>query len=88
MSGSPPNARYGHSAILTGSRVLYFGGRGPKNECFRDLHALDPNTMTWYQGPDGSGSPSGRYGHSANLVDNKKMFVFGGRDIDKFYGDL
>mmetsp|Transcript_62429 Transcript_62429/g.135294 ORF Transcript_62429/g.135294 Transcript_62429/m.135294 type:complete len:173 (+) Transcript_62429:390-908(+) len=44
--------------------------------------------MTWYQGPDGSGSPSGRYGHTANLVDSKKMFVFGGRDNKKFFQDL
>jgi len=34
--------------------------------------------MTWYQGPEGSGSPSARYGHSATLVNGTKMLIFAG----------
>lgn len=26
---------------------------GTKNTVFRDLHALDPASMCWYQGPEG-----------------------------------
>lgn len=47
ISGTPPGPRYGHSAILAGSRIIIFGGKGAK-QVFRDLHALDPVTMTWY----------------------------------------
>ncbi len=68
ISGTSPAPRYNHSAILAGSRIIIFGGKGEKGKVFRDLHALDPVTMTWYQGPEGSGSPSARFGHSANLV--------------------
>ena len=55
---------------------------------FRDLHALDPVTMTWYQGPEGAGAPLGRYGHTTNLVEGTKMFVFGGWNGKEYYNDL
>jgi len=48
ISGTPPEPRYMHSSILAGSRIIIFGGKGAKNTIFRDLHALDPSTMTWY----------------------------------------
>lgn len=41
ISGTPPAPRYQHSAILAGSRIIIFGGKGDKT-VFRDLHALDP----------------------------------------------
>jgi len=47
ISGTPPPARYGHTAVLAGARIIVFGGKGQKS-VFRDLHALDPITMTWY----------------------------------------
>jgi Rab9 effector protein with kelch motifs len=34
--------------VLAGQRIVIFGGKGEKNQAFRDLHALDPVTMTWY----------------------------------------
>lgn len=68
ISGTPPAPRYSHSAVLAGSKIIIFGGRGAKGKIFRDLHALDPVTMTWLQGPEGIGSPSARYGHTAVLV--------------------
>jgi len=64
MNGIAPSARYGHSAILAGNRMMLFGGRG-KDACYADLHALDPLTMHWMQGPEGAGAPSVRLDHSA-----------------------
>ncbi|KRW98198.1 hypothetical protein PPERSA_03400 [Pseudocohnilembus persalinus] len=88
ISGTPPASRYGHSAILAGSRIIIFGGKGEKGKIFRDLHALDPVTMTWYQGPEGSGSPSQRFGHSANLIGGTKMLIFGGWNSREYFNDL
>ena len=34
--------------------------------------------MEWFEGPEGSGSPSAWFGHSLNFVEGKKIFVFGG----------
>eukprot|EP00358_Blepharisma_japonicum_P002100 CAMPEP_0202949878 /NCGR_PEP_ID=MMETSP1395-20130829/16708_1 /ASSEMBLY_ACC=CAM_ASM_000871 /TAXON_ID=5961 /ORGANISM="Blepharisma japonicum, Strain Stock R1072" /LENGTH=177 /DNA_ID=CAMNT_0049653297 /DNA_START=68 /DNA_END=601 /DNA_ORIENTATION=+ len=87
INGTPPAPRYGHTSVLAGSRVVLFGGRGANSAHFRDLHALDPVTMTWYQGPEGGNAPGGRLDHSANLV-GSKMFIFGGWNQDIFYNDL
>ena len=88
ISGTPPSPRYGHSAVLAGSRIIIFGGKGPKGAVYRDLHALDPVTMTWYQGPEGGGAPTARFDHTANLVGGTKMFVFGGWNGNDFYNDV
>jgi host cell factor len=87
ISGLPPAPRYGHSAILAGSNVIIFGGRGEKGVHFRDLHALDSLKMAWLNGPEGGAAPSGRLDHSATLVGNK-MFVFGGWNGTDYYNDL
>ena len=47
VQGTAPAARFGHTALLAGSRVIIFGGKGKKG-VFKDLHALDPVSMTWY----------------------------------------
>ena len=65
-----------------------FGGKGGKNTAFKDLHALDPVTMTWYQGPGGAGAPPARFNHSANIVGGTKMYVFGGWDGKNYFNDV
>lgn len=44
--------------------------------------------MTWYQGPEGSGAPLGRWGHTSTLIKDNRVFVFGGRNNDVFFNDL
>jgi Rab9 effector protein with kelch motifs len=83
----PPEPRYYHTSCLVGPRIIIFGGKG-KNKVFRDLHALDPVTMTWFQGPEGGGAPCARYGHSANIVNNTKMYIFGGSNGTQYFNDL
>jgi len=84
--GTAPEPRYGHSAALVGTRIVYFGGRG-KAKHFRDLHALDAASMTWYQGPSSGGAPSARQGHTATLH-GTRLYVFGGVCGGKYFGDL
>ena len=88
IQGTPPQPRYSHTAILAGSRIIIFGGKGQKGQAFRDLHALDPVSMTWYQGPEGAGAPVGRFGHTANLINGTKMVVFGGWHGKQYFNDL
>jgi len=84
--GTAPEARYGHSSALVGTRIVYFGGRG-KGTHFRDLHALDAASLTWYQGPSSGGAPSARHGHTATLH-GTRLYVFGGVCGGKYFGDL
>lgn len=88
VQGTPPEPRFGHTALLAGSRIIIFGGKGAKNQAFKDLNALDPVTMTWYQGPSGAGSPPARFNHTANMVGGTKMYVFGGWDGKNYYNDV
>lgn len=85
--GTPPEPRYGHSAALVGTRIVFFGGKGKDNTHFRDLHALDAATMTWYQGPSSGGAPAARHGHSSTLC-GSRLFVFGGVCGQKYFQDL
>ena len=58
---------------------------------FKDLHALDPVTMTWYQGPEGAGAPSAKFNHSANIVGGTKMYIFGDwskKDGKNYFNDV
>mmetsp|Transcript_8306 Transcript_8306/g.16388 ORF Transcript_8306/g.16388 Transcript_8306/m.16388 type:complete len:382 (+) Transcript_8306:23-1168(+) len=87
VNGTAPTPRYGHTAVLAGSRIIYFGGKGEGGALFRDLHALEPSTMTWYQGPEGGNAPRGRLGHTATLV-GSRMFIFGGWDTHDFFNDM
>jgi len=84
--GTAPESRYGHSAALVGTRIVYFGGKG-KAKHFRDLHALDATSLTWYQGPSSGGAPSARHGHTATLH-GTRLYVFGGVCGAKYFGDL
>lgn len=84
--GTAPEERYGHSAALVGTRVVYFGGKG-QSKHFRDLHALDANSLTWYQGPSSGGAPSARQGHTATLH-GTRLHVFGGACGSKYFGDM
>jgi len=47
--GIPPAPRHGHSAAVTGSNIIYYGGRGngPKTTIYDDLFILDTSTGTW-----------------------------------------
>jgi len=84
--GTAPEPRYGHSAALVGTRIVFFGGKG-KQKHFRDLHALDAAALTWYQGPSSGGAPSARHGHSATLH-GTRLYVFGGVCGGQYFGDL
>lgn len=40
VKGTPPTARYAHTATPVGSKLFIFGGCG-ENRCFSELHVLD-----------------------------------------------
>ena len=52
---APPIGRMGHSDILVGNKIVYFGGTNGK-QCFSDLWVFDTATMTWLR-PRTAGRP-------------------------------
>lgn len=43
-----------------------------------DIHVLDTETMVWVRPRVNGSTPTGRYGHSATMMDNGQIVVFGG----------
>lgn len=46
IKGTPPSARYAHTATLVGAKLFVFGGCG-ENRCFSELHGLDTGTIDY-----------------------------------------
>ncbi|KAL1496648.1 hypothetical protein AB1Y20_014249 [Prymnesium parvum] len=84
-AGTPPAARWAHSATaVDSSRLLVFGGEGVlPGQYFNDLYLFDAKNEMWsplHPKPDGSNGrtlPEPRMGHSACLIDGA-VYVFGG----------
>ncbi|KAJ5239636.1 hypothetical protein N7468_004255 [Penicillium chermesinum] len=68
-----PGPRVGHASLLVGNAFIVFGGDTKINE----NDALD----------DTFPRPSGRYGHTLNIV-NSRLYVFGGQVEGFFFNDL
>lgn len=86
--GTAPKPRYGHSAVLVGKKIVVFGGKGEKGKYFADLHALETDSLAWYQGPQSQpNAPSPRFGHSCNL-DGASVYIFGGVHEKDLKNDL
>lgn len=83
--GFAPSARRGHSlSLLTDGRLLLFGGGALDSDhctpCYcNDLRTLDTDTMIWTRPKVLGVLPTGRFGHSATLLDNNtKLVIYGG----------
>jgi len=87
-----PGVRNGHSAVSAAGGLWVFGGfthntaKGPWVSCtqpgddcvyYNDLWKYDGILNTWSQIYPGGDIPSGRWGHSADVLGNR-MLVFGG----------
>lgn len=76
--------RFGHSAVVMGKYILYYGGVVEENELIGDLEMYDTELNLWSEFELASDSirPTPRCFHSATLVDDK-MIVFGGSAVNE-----
>ena len=88
-SPSPPvpTRRYGHTAVWTGSKMIFWGGTGCSDStCASDFNLLrtgalyDPATDVWTATSEGTNCPSARNLHTA-LWTGSEMIVWGGYDL-------
>jgi len=83
----PTQGLRSHSSVLVGSKIFVFGGSDLSSE-FNHLLVFDTETMYWYK-PTPSGTVPGPHrAHSATLVDNNRMIVFGGGDGPNYFDTL
>jgi Rab9 effector protein with kelch motifs len=74
---APPTGRMGHSDVLVGDKIVYFGGTNGKS-CFSDLWVFDTATMTWLRPRTAGRPPTKRYNHTMSLLADGRILVMGG----------
>ncbi|KAG0048725.1 hypothetical protein BGZ90_007555, partial [Linnemannia elongata] len=83
----PPKDLRAQTVNLVGESVYVFGGCDPKN-CFNTLYIFDADTMHWSQPKTYGSIPPPCRAHSSTLVDNKRLYVFGGGDGPQYFNEL
>jgi Galactose oxidase, central domain len=80
--GSVPSQRHYHSATeLPGSQLIIFGGI-KAGLYLSDVHLFNSIDYSWVEVlPSCQDCPLGRYGHSATLVSDDRLIVFGGNSV-------
>ncbi|QPC69959.1 hypothetical protein HYE68_000711 [Fusarium pseudograminearum] len=85
-----PGPRVGHSSLLVGNAFIVYGGDTKIDESDvldETLYLLNTSTRQWSRALPSGPRPSGRYGHSLNIL-GSKIYVFGGQVEGLFMNDL
>ncbi|KAF2105109.1 hypothetical protein NA57DRAFT_63290 [Rhizodiscina lignyota] len=85
-----PGPRVGHSSLLVGNAFIVFGGdtKLQEEDVLDDtLYLLNTASKQWSKALPAGPRPSGRYGHTLNIL-GSKIYVFGGQVEGFFFNDL
>ncbi|XP_019111175.2 kelch repeat-containing protein [Larimichthys crocea] len=90
--GKVPPLAY-HSCSMFRGELFVLGGVFPRpnpepDGCSDSLYIFDPHLSIWYQPIVTGDTPSPRSGHSACVMQERKIFVFGGWDTPVCYNDM
>ncbi|KAJ9155598.1 Kelch domain-containing protein [Pleurostoma richardsiae] len=85
-----PGPRVGHASLLVGNAFIVYGGDTKIDEADvldETLYLLNTSTRQWSRALPAGPRPSGRYGHSLNIL-GSKIYIFGGQVEGYFMNDL
>ncbi|CAJ2504369.1 Uu.00g117630.m01.CDS01 [Anthostomella pinea] len=85
-----PGPRVGHASLLVGNAFIVYGGDTKIDEADvldETLYLLNTSTRQWSRALPAGARPSGRYGHSLNII-GSKIYIFGGQVEGYFMNDL
>ncbi|PYH95560.1 hypothetical protein BO71DRAFT_200839 [Aspergillus ellipticus CBS 707.79] len=85
-----PGPRVGHASLLVGNAFIVFGGdtKVDETDTLDDtLYLLNTSSRQWSRSIPPGPRPSGRYGHTLNML-GSKLYVFGGQVEGYFFNDL
>ncbi|KAM6894334.1 kelch repeat-containing protein [Lycodopsis pacificus] len=90
--GKVPPLAY-HSCSMFRGELFVLGGVFPRpnpepDGCSDSLYIFDPNLSIWYQPIVTGDTPSPRSGHSACVMQERRIYVFGGWDTPVCYNDM
>ncbi|OCL08257.1 cell polarity protein-like protein [Glonium stellatum] len=89
-TGDGPGPRVGHASLLVGNAFIVFGGdtKLDDGDMLDDtLYLLNTSTKHWSRAMPAGPRPSGRYGHTLNIL-GSKIYIFGGQVEGFFFNDL
>lgn len=85
-----PGPRVGHASLLVGNAFIVFGGdtKMDDTDTLDDtLYLLNTSSRQWSRASPPGQKPSGRYGHTLNIL-GSKIYIFGGQVEGYFFNDL
>jgi hypothetical protein len=85
-----PSPRVGHAALLADNTFVVFGGdtKIDESDTLDDtLYLLHTTSRQWSKAIPPGPRPSGRYGHTLNIL-GSKIYIFGGQVGNYFFNDL
>ncbi|KAJ9616734.1 Negative regulator of mitotic exit [Cladophialophora chaetospira] len=85
-----PGPRVGHASLLVGNAFIVYGGdtKMDDNDMLDDtLYLLNTSSRQWSRASPPGPRPSGRYGHTLNIL-GSKIYIFGGQVEGYFFNDL
>ncbi|KAF9632539.1 Kelch repeat type 1 [Lasiodiplodia theobromae] len=85
-----PGPRVGHASLLVGNAFIVFGGdtKMDEGDLLDDtLYLLNTSTKQWSRALPAGPRPSGRYGHTLNIL-GSRIYIFGGQVEGFFFNDL
>ncbi|TQS35169.1 hypothetical protein Golomagni_04417 [Golovinomyces magnicellulatus] len=85
-----PGPRVGHASLLVGNAFIVYGGDtkiDDSDTLDETLYLLNTATRQWSRAIPAGPRPTGRYGHSLNIL-GSKIYVFGGQVEGYFMNDL
>ncbi|EXJ87288.1 hypothetical protein A1O3_04247 [Capronia epimyces CBS 606.96] len=85
-----PGPRVGHASLLVGNAFIVFGGdtKMDDSDVLDDtLYLLNTSSRQWSRASPPGERPSGRYGHTLNIL-GSKIYIFGGQVEGYFFNDL
>lgn len=74
-----PKPRVWHTSVSIGNIIYMFGGRDSKLNYYNDVWGFNIETLEWIKFNPSGTSPSKRAAHCCTSVDNRFIYIFGGR---------
>eukprot|EP01132_Coremiostelium_polycephalum_P000818 gene818-1024_t len=87
-SGTVPPAMWGHTSTQVGRKMFVFGGNVQDNTQLNDMYQFNTINYSWSKPKPQGDIPLPRFGHTAILVYDSYILVFGGNHKSKPLNDI